>query len=103
MKAELFHTRAQIEQMMGMMQQLHQAKSKDGGQQEEKSGGSGKGDAKDDSGGAGRAPWEERAACARVPATTETTAGGKCPATAAERRMDQDLPTTRLEIHFLLL
>ena len=36
MKEELSRTRAQIEQMMGIMQQLLQAKSADGGQQEEK-------------------------------------------------------------------
>ena len=95
MKAELFHTSAQIEQMMGMMQQLLQAKLADGGQQEEKSGGSSRGDANDESGGAKRAPREEGAAGTRVGATTETAAGGKCPATAAERWMDQDLPPTR--------
>ena len=35
MEAELSHTRAQTEQLMGMMQQLLQSKSVDGGQQEE--------------------------------------------------------------------
>ena len=95
MRAELSRTRAQIEQMTGMMQQLLQAKSADAGQQEEKSGGSGMGDAIDGSGGAGRAPREEGAAGIRVGATTETAEGEKCPATAAERRMDQGLPTTR--------
>ena len=58
MKTELSHTRAQIEQMMGMMQQLLQVKSADEGQQEKKSGDSGRGDANDDSGGAGMAPGE---------------------------------------------
>ena len=77
MRAELSRTRAQIEQMMGMMQQLLQAKSADGDQQEEKSGGSGRGDAIDDSGGAGRAPCEEMAAGIRVGATTETAEGEK--------------------------
>ena len=33
MKLEVFHTRAQIEQMMGMMQHLFQTQSADGGQQ----------------------------------------------------------------------
>ena len=66
MKVELSHTRARIEQIMGMMQQLLQAKSADGGQQEEKSGGTGRGDANDDSGNAGRAPRKEGAAGARV-------------------------------------
>ena len=83
MKIELSRTRAQIEQMMGMIQQLLQAKSAGGGQQEEKSGGSGRGDATDDSGGAGREPCEEGDVGTRVGAT------------AAEHRMDQDLPTTR--------
>ena len=41
MKVKLSHTRAQVEQMMGMMQQLFQAKSADGGQQKEESGGTG--------------------------------------------------------------
>ena len=77
MKAELSRTRAQIEKMMGMMQQLRQAKSADGGQQEEKSGGSGRGNANDESDGAGRALSEEGAAGTRVGATTETAAGRK--------------------------
>ena len=42
MKAELSHTRAQIEHMVDMLQQLLQAKLADEGQQEEKSGGSGR-------------------------------------------------------------
>ena len=62
---------------MGMMQQLLQAKSADGGQQKEKSGGSGMGDANDESGGAGRAPRKEGATRTRVGATTETAARGK--------------------------
>ena len=70
MKAELFHTRAQIEQMMGMMQQLLQAKSADGGHQEETPDGCGRVDADEDSGGVGRAPREKRAADTRVGATT---------------------------------
>ena len=77
MKAELSHTRAQIEQMMGRMQQLLQAKSADGGQQEGNSGGFGKGDASDGSGGTGRASRKEMTAGARVGATTETAAGRK--------------------------
>ena len=77
MKIELFHIRAQIEQIMGMMHQLLQTRSADGGQQEEKSGGTGRGDANNDSGGAGRAPREEGAAGARVGVTRATTAGGK--------------------------
>ena len=76
-KAELFHPRAQIEQMMGMMQQLLQAKSADGGHQEETPNGSGRVDADEDSGGVGRAPREKRAADTRVGATTETAARGK--------------------------
>ena len=42
MKVELSHTRAQIEQMKGMRQQLLQAKSADAGQQEEGSSGIGR-------------------------------------------------------------
>ena len=76
MKVELSHTRPQTEQMMGMMQKLLRAKSADGGQQEEKSGGSGRGDANDNSGGARRAPGKERAAGARVGATAATAVGG---------------------------
>ena len=115
MEAELSHTRAQIEKMIGMMHQLLQAKSADGDQEKGKSSGPSRGDANDDSGGAGRAPHEEGAAGTRSGATIETAAGGKCPATAAERQMEQDLPTTRvgdqkfrstcsaakLKIHFL--
>ena len=76
MKIELSHTRAQTEQMMGMMQQLLQAKSADGDQQEGKSGGIGRGDANGDSGGAGRTPREKWDAGADVSATTATAARG---------------------------
>ena len=76
MRAELSHTRAQSEQMMGMMQQLLQAKSAGGGQQKDKSGGSGRGGANDDGGSAGRAPREEGAAGTRVGATVKTAEGG---------------------------
>ena len=58
MKVELSRTRAKIEQMMGMMQKLLQAKSGDGGQHEEKPGSIGRGGANDDSGGIGRASHE---------------------------------------------
>ena len=75
MNVELLHKMAQIEQMMGKMQQLLQAKSADGGQQKEDSDGTCKGDANDDSGCAGRAPHEEGAASARAGATTATAAG----------------------------
>ena len=70
-------TWAQIEQMIGMMQQLLQIKSADGGRQEEKSGGSGRGDANDNSGGTGRVPREEGVAGTKVGATTKTAAAGK--------------------------
>ena len=76
-KVELSHTKAQIEQMMGMMQQLLQAKSTGEGQQKEESGGTGREDGNDDSGGAGRAPSEYGAAGTRVGATTATAAGGR--------------------------
>ena len=76
-KAELSHTWSQIEQIMSMMQQLPQTKSADGGQREEKSGGSGRGDANNDSGDAGRVPSEEGVAATRVGASTETAKGGK--------------------------
>ena len=79
MKVKLSHTKVQMEQMMRTMQRLFQTKSADGGQLEEKSGGTGKGDAKDDTGGAGRASREKGAACARVGATTATAAGGRVP------------------------
>ena len=95
MEVELSHIRAQIKLRMEMMQQALQAKTADGDQHEDKSGGSGRGDANDDSGGAGRAPRKEGAAGARVGATTATNAGEECPTTAVERRMDQYLPTTR--------
>ena len=77
MKVELSHTRAQIEQMMGMMQQLLQAKSEGGGQPEDKPGNTCRGDANNDSGGAGKAPHKERAAGARIGATIATAAGRK--------------------------
>ena len=70
MKAELSHIRAQIEQIMVMMQQLLQAKSADGGQEKDKSGGSGRKDANDDNGGAGWAQREKGAAAPRVGTTT---------------------------------
>ena len=77
MKVELSHARSQIEQMMGMMQQLLQAKSTDGSHQKEESGGTGRGDAHDNSGGAGRASREEEAADAKVGAKTATAVGGR--------------------------
>ena len=52
MKGELSHTRAHIEQMMGIMQQLLQAKSADGGRQNEESDGTGRGDVNVESDGA---------------------------------------------------
>ena len=55
-----------------MIQQLLQAKSADGGQQKERSGGTGRGDANDDRDGAGRVLREEGTADARVGATTPT-------------------------------
>ena len=66
-----------LEQMMGTMQQLLQAKSADESQQEDKSGGSGRGDENDDSGGAGRVPRKEGAVGTRVGVTAKTAAGGK--------------------------
>ena len=60
-----------------MMQQLLQAKSVGGGQQEEKSGDSGKGDVNDDSGGAGRAPRKEGATGTKFGGTTEIAEGGE--------------------------
>ena len=77
MRAELSHTRAQIEQIMGMMLQLFQAKSAGRGQQEETSGGSGREDANDDSGGGGRAPREEGVTGTRVGATIIAAERGK--------------------------
>ena len=76
MTVELSHTRAQIEQMMDMIQQLLQAKSVEGGQHKDESGGIGRGDANDDSGSAGRAPREEGAVGARAGATTVTSVEG---------------------------
>ena len=60
-----------------MIKKLLQAKSTDGGQQEDTSGGTGRGDANEDSGGAGRASREEGAAGARVGVTTATATGGR--------------------------
>ena len=77
MKVELSPTSANSEQMMGIMQQLLQAKSADGGQQEGESSGTGRGDANDDSDGAGRPPREEGTTGARIGATTATAAGGR--------------------------
>ena len=95
MKAELSRIRVQTEQMMGMMQQLLQAKSADGGQQEEKSGGFGRGDTNDESGGTGRAPREEGAAGTRVGATTEAAAAGEKMSSHSSRASDRDLLATR--------
>ena len=94
-KTELSRTRADIEQMMGMMQQLLQAKSADGGQQKEKSGGSGRGDVNDDRDGTGRAPREERVLVQELVPQQQLLPGEVCLATAAERQMGQDLPTTQ--------
>ena len=52
MKVELSYTRAQMEQMMGMMQQLLQTKSADEGQQNEESDGTGREDVNVESDGA---------------------------------------------------
>ena len=76
MKVELSHTRTRLDQMMGMMQKLLHDKSADGGQQDEESGGTGRGE-NDDSGGAGRAPHEEEAAGPKIGTTTATAAGGR--------------------------
>ena len=92
MKSYLSHTSAQIERMMGMVQQLLQAKSVDGGQQEEGSGGSDKGDANDDSGGAGRTPREEGTAGTRVGATTATAAKRRV-SSHSSRASDESRPT----------
>ena len=62
---------------MGTMQQLLQTKSGSGGQQEERSGGSGRRDANDESSGAGRSTRKEGAAGTGVGATTKTAARGK--------------------------
>ena len=85
---ELSYRMEQIEQIMGKMQQLLQAKSADGGQQKDESGGTG--EANDDSGGVGRAPRQKGAAGARVGATTATAAGGRMFNHSTERRVDQD-------------
>ena len=77
--------------MMGMMQQLLQAKSADGDQQKEESGGTGRGDANDDSDGVGRAPHEEGNAGARVGATTANAAGG-CVSNHSSRSSDRSRP-----------
>ena len=79
MEVELSHARAQIEQIMGMMQQLLRAKLADGGDQEYKPGSTSRGYANDDSNGAGRAPREEGAAGARVCTTTATSAERRVP------------------------
>ena len=76
MRVELSYTMEHM-QMMGMMQQLLQAKSADGGQQKDESGDTGRGEVNNDSGGAGRAPRQKGAAGARVGGTTATAAGGR--------------------------
>ena len=92
MKLELSHTRAQINQIIGMMQQLFQAKSADGGQQKGESGGIGRRDENGDSGGAGRAPRKEGAAGARIGALTATAAGGRV-SNHSSRASDGSRPT----------
>ena len=78
---------------MGMMQQLFQAKSAYGDQQEEKSA------AGDTQTMTAAAPEGHRAKKGMLTQELEPQQkllkGGKCPATAAERRVDQDLPMTR--------
>ena len=96
MEAELSYTRTHIEQMLGMMQQLLQAKSADGGQQ--KIGHAAP--AGETQTMAAAAPEGQRAkkgplAQELVP-QQKLLQGEKCLATAAERRMDQDLPTIRI-------
>ena len=101
MEAELFPTRAQIKQMIDMMQRLLQANSTDKGQQEEKSGVSDRRDANDDSSGAGRAPREEGAASVRVDVTTAAAAGGRV-TSHSSRKSDGSRPVDdtgrRLEV-----
>ena len=100
MKLEFSHTRAHIEQMIGMMKQPLHTRSAEGGQQKEESGGTGRGDANDDSGDAGRTSREEGASGAKVGATKAAVLQEKeSPAavlqekesscTAEEPRMDQ--------------
>ena len=95
-KTKLSKTKAQIEQMVGMMQQLLQTKSGSGGQQEQRSGGSGRRDANTKA----AAPEGQRAkkgplAQGLVP-RQKLLQGGKIPTTATKRRMDQDLLTTQV-------
>ena len=92
MKLELSHTRALIDKIMGMMQQLLQAKLADGGQQKEQLGGTSRRDANDDNGGAGRAPREKEAAGARVGATTATTAVWGSVSNQSSRASDESRP-----------
>ena len=76
---------------MDMMQQLLQVRSADGGQQEENSGGSGRGHANDDSGGTGRAQRKEGATGTGVVATTATAAGGRV-SSHSSRASDGSIP-----------
>ena len=56
----------------------------------------GRGDANDDSDGAGRAPRKEGVALAQgLASQQQLLQREKCPTTAAEPQMDQDLPATR--------
>ena len=91
MKAELSYIRARTGQMMGIMQQLLQTKSTYGGQQDDKSGGSSRGDPNDDSGGAGRVPREEGFAGTRVGATTASAAGERV-SNHSNRASDRSIP-----------
>ena len=87
---------------MGMVQQLLQAKSADGGQQKDESGGTGRGDANTDSDGAGRSPCEEGATGARVGATTATAAGARVSnhSTKASVGSRPACSAAKLNIHF---
>ena len=80
---------------MGMIQQLFQAKSAGGGQQEEESRDSGR----ETQTMIAAAQEGHRAKKGLVAQELEPQQKllkeGKCLATAAERQMDQDLPTTR--------
>ena len=84
-------TEQMTEQMIGTMQQLLQAKSADGGHQVQKSGGSGRGE----TAAAPKGHRAKKGLLAQGLLLQQLLLQGKeYPTTAAERRMDQDLPTT---------
>ena len=93
MKVELFHTRAQIEQMMGMIQQLLQDQQTEANRKISKVAPGAETQTMTAATPEGHRAKKGVLAQAMAP-QQQLLQGGKCLTTAAERRMNQDLLTT---------